>query len=104
MRQDDLYKREELNYTIEEYIYELQAKIIPHWDKERFKQQAYSVFTADEILRLLHEDEDRSPLVIIEDYANKMDNYACRGGKMSFLFSVAYDVAINILDIALAMY
>ena len=38
------------------------------------------------------------PVTACEEFANKMDDYACKNKHQSVIFSIAKDVAMNILD------
>ena len=89
---------DEILFAILEYINDLK-QTASYWNKELFQQQAYSLWAAKEIYFRLAKNETYSPAYLVEDFANKMDDYACKRKETSFMFSIAHDVAIDILDL-----
>ncbi len=59
---------------------------------------SYSRWAADEIIHELEMNKDIPPLIILEEFRNKMDDYACENLRNSFIFSEAYDVVTIIID------
>jgi hypothetical protein len=82
-----------------DYINELESTpcFWDYWTSAYFAQRSYAKTAARDILELL-ENSSEPPLVVIETYRDKMDEYACLNEVNSFIFSVAYDTAENIID------
>lgn len=68
-----------------------------------FDQKSYSNWAANEILLYVQNHSDMSPIEAIEEFAKKVDRYSVKNPNTSYIFSVAYDTAMDILDIFLAM-
>lgn len=68
-----------------------------------FEQRSYQMWAVDEILKSIGESKSVSPIAVVEDFVRKMDKFSCSNRKNSVIFSVAHDVAINILDMLLVM-
>lgn len=63
---------------------------------EAFAQRSYQIWAIDEILSEINKSS--SPVsLIVESFAKKMDSYSC-SGKSGWIFSVAHDIALWILD------
>lgn len=77
----------------------------PGWrmSKEWFKQVSYSRWAVGEILKSIEESRFTPPIMVVEDFIRKMDDFSCRNKKTSIIFSVAHDMAENILDVLIAM-
>jgi hypothetical protein len=65
--------------------------------KAKFKQDSYSLWAAYEILHRVETCRDRRPIEIVDDFRQEMDELACENHHTSWIFSVAYDVAEDIL-------
>lgn len=61
-------------------------------------QHSYIKSTYKDLIRLLSQDSDNSPIDIIYNYMNKMEDYACENPFSSFIFSVSRDASEYILD------
>ena len=92
---------DEIMFSVLQYIFELKQSA-SYWKKELFAQQSYAIWAAKEIYLLLCENETYPPECVVEEFANKMDNYACKRKETSFMFSIARDTAIDILDLIYA--
>ena len=86
--------------AIESYIHELKDPQT-NYKKSRFEQATYSKWAANEVLGYVKYRKDISPIQAVEEFINKMDDYACEVGRSSYIFSVAYDIAMDILDLLL---
>lgn len=84
--------------AIESYIRDLGEPQM-HWKKSRRDQRIYSRWAANELLGYVIFHKEISPLQAVEDFMRKMDSFACLNQKNSFIFSVAYDTAADILDL-----
>lgn len=71
---------------------------------EYFDFRNCSIWAATEVLRYVKQHSEIHPLISIEDFARKMDAYSCIDRKTSMIFSIAHDVAEDILDIFLTIY
>lgn len=65
---------------------------------------SYSVWAAREILRYVGARYDTPPLISLDDFIEKMDDWSCRNGKQSYMFSVAHDIAQDIYDYLTTQY
>ena len=61
-------------------------------------QHSYIKSTYKDLIQLLSQDSDNSPIDIVYNYMNKMEDYACENSFSSFVFSVSRDAAEYILD------
>lgn len=82
-----------------EYIRELDCATNPIecWQSAYLAQRSYMRTAAYDILKLLQDDSE-PPLVVIEEYKDKMDRYACLNAFGSSMFSAASLTAENIID------
>lgn len=102
---DELFRRNELVYLLTEEWYNVSDKEVSRFMTDRFEQRAYSLWAIEEIIRILDTDDSKHPVDLISDFADRMDTYACTGNKeVSWIFSIAYDVAMNALDFAISLY
>lgn len=85
--------------VVSAYIDELENSPNPieHWRSSYMAQRSYAKTAAYDILELLR-DSTEPPLVVIEEYRDKMNEYACLNKHGSIIFSVAADTADNIVD------
>lgn len=85
--------------VVRDYINELEctSSIIDYWQSAHFAQRCYAKTAANDILELL-KNSSEPPLVVIEEYRDKMDEFACLNNFGSIIFSVAYDTAESIID------
>lgn len=71
--------------------------------KHVFLQETYSRWAAEEILQCIQENESRPPVAVVEEFKDRMNHYSLINPNSSYIFSVAYDIAMDILDIFRAM-
>lgn len=71
-----------------------------------FAQHSYSEWAAKECLRYIHRYPEMDVLDAIDMFADKMNNYCLEhdNPECSWMFSVAYDTAMNIYDQLLTYY
>lgn len=88
-----------LRTEIIDYLYkfpDFKSKNLEHWSICK-----YTVF---ELIDIVREARNRSEEIsAVESYIQKMDDYACRKAAQSWIFSIAYDVAVNVLDILITL-
>lgn len=65
--------------------------------KAHFKQEAYALWAAYEILRRVARNPNRRPIEVIDEFRMEMDDLSVENRHTSWIFSVAYDVAEDIL-------
>ena len=66
-----------------------------HNKKQLAAQRSYEQWALEELI--LHiEKSNKSPIPATEEFAEKMDNFACMSGNL--MFSIAYDTALYALD------
>lgn len=91
--------------VIEEYMFDL-FEPGRNWPKYEFRKRSYGRWAAEEILKSIQRHPDISPMRTVEEFVRMTDEFS--GIKHderndSFIFSVAHDVATDILDILRAM-
>ena len=82
------------------YIVKLKVPVCD-WPHSNFKQLSYSRWAAKEVLKYVKEHDSIPPIVAIEEFIRKMDKYSCMNSNSSYMFSVAHDIAEDILDLFL---
>lgn len=82
------------------YIVKLREPV-SNWRSSKFKQSSYAKWAAKEVLRYVKEHDSVPPIMAIEEFIRKMDKYSCMNTKSSYMFSVAHDIAEDILDLFL---
>ncbi len=91
--------------AIEDYMFDL-FEPGRNWPKYEFNKRSYERWAAKEILESIRRRPDVSPLQIAEEYVlmtDKLSGIEHDDRNDSFIFSVAHDVATDILDILRAM-
>ena len=83
--------------VVQEYLKRIGDQISPCYGYT-FKQESCSRWAANEILKLLKKEKDIPPLLILEKFAAQMDSFSCLNRNTSFIFSVAHDTAMDIID------
>lgn len=71
--------------------------------QSNFCQRSYTKWAAEEVLRTIRKRKDISPIASVEEFIGKMEYYACHRPDLSYIFSIAYDVGVDILDTLLAV-
>lgn len=66
------------------------------------EQESYSRWAARELLACLERNPDVPPLITIENFRDKMDEYSCVNLKTSYIFSCAKDIAEWIIDLLIS--
>lgn len=75
-----------------------------YWmDSTKFAYRSYQKWALDEIRLYLLIRSDQNPIERIEDFRYQMDVAATRAttDSCNFMFSIAYDVASDVLDVLL---
>lgn len=57
----------------------------------------YEMWAIEEIIDHI-KNSDKRVLDTVEEWRDKMDDYACRNTKSSYIFCIAYDTATCVLD------
>lgn len=69
------------------------------YNSKAFKSLSYQSFVVEELKRLIDESGiNDNPISIIENYISKMDKLSLLNRNTSFIFSTAYDTALDIFD------
>lgn len=68
------------------------------WQTDEYKQEVYSLWAARELLNELRKNRPKPPLIVMEDFRDKMDRYSCVNPATSFIFSVAKDTIEMFID------
>lgn len=90
-----------MNKEVEQIIEDHLTTLEDEWvrpSSRYFSQHSYSKWALEELLVEIRANEAVSPIVIVEQFSRKMDDYACAQMYTSYIFSVAHDVAEGILD------
>lgn len=74
-----------------------------HMKRAYFEQEALGQWATREILWDMEDRTYWSPLDCISVFKSRMDDYACRNSRTSYIFSVAYDKAEEIEDFIIAL-
>lgn len=89
---------------VRNYIQRLECEPKLYWRSSEFAQWSYAKTAAKEVLESLRKDTDTPPLVVIEEYRDKMNDYACLKPMWSIMYSVAADIAEDIIDELIGSY
>lgn len=68
------------------------------WQTDEYKQETYSLWASRELLNELRKNKAKPPLIVMEDFRDKMDRYSCMNPATSFIFSVAKDTVEMFID------
>lgn len=90
--------REAAVRIIRSYIRELNHSVRYQWQDKHLAQIYYSKIAAIKLLNYIKNDKSLSPMTIVENFRDKMNEYACMNDFNSRMFSVQCDVAEYILD------
>ena len=80
-------------------MYETEIALI---NKKNFQQLSYSKWAANEVLSYVLKRQNVRPLFAVEEFSAIMDKHACENSKTGYIFSVAYDISTDILDMLIA--
>ena len=83
---------------IKNYIREYSGHVYTPWQKKEFQYESFSIWAAKELLVEISKKEDLPPLYVMENFREKMDDYACLNKTNSFIFSVAKDTVNYLID------
>ena len=71
---------------------------------DEFKQSCYELWASKKLANeLLHLEPGADVMTYVQSFAKRMNDYACVDNE-SLRFSVAYDVATDVLDCLCAMF
>lgn len=73
-------------------------------NKYQFNQCSFSKWATDELYLYIKKRPETPALISIEEFIKKMDEYACLNINVSYIFSIAHDIAEDILDIFILDY
>lgn len=68
------------------------------WQTDEYRQEVYSLWAARELLNELRKNRSKPPLIVMENFRDKMDRYSCVNPSTSFIFSVAKDTTEIFID------
>lgn len=83
---------------VKNYIYDLKEPT-NEWRIKQFESRSTAIWAANEVLRLIISHPDESVFDLIECLAKKFDRYSMLDEKTSYIFSSAYDITMDILDL-----
>lgn len=81
--------------------YESYLEFVHEQQGYSLEQMSYSKWAVDEIFKYLDEQKTSAPLVVIENFRDRMDRYSRLNEKNGLIFSVACETAENIIDLFL---
>lgn len=73
-------------------------------DRTKYQHRVYMNWAANEIESYIDRHRNWEPINAVEEFRYMMDKLACsaKDSKKNFMFSTAYDVATDILDVLLS--
>lgn len=91
---------------IQEFIEEHFFEPGVNWPKYYFDQRSYSRWAGYEILKCVTEQSSTPTIIVVEEFMAKADNFSSlnEGTHVSLIFSIARNVAKDILHTLHAMY
>lgn len=92
-----------LVWLVKNYIEDEWKEPSGNWPDYWFNRNIYSRWAAYEILALLKNRGNKSPVKITKDFASDMDDYSCYNKKSREIFSIAREAANEILYFLYAM-
>lgn len=66
--------------------------------RQRWLLMTYQRWAAEEFVLYLQQSESEDLIFAAEQFAKMMDDFACKDHKEHMMFSVAYDVAMELID------
>ncbi|MCM1090083.1 MAG: hypothetical protein NC413_04515 [Muribaculum sp.] len=94
-------KHEQVILIIEDYIFDI-TEPQRNWDKHWFKEVSYQRWAGNELLNRVRRNPDKDPIDVISDFVIKTREFSSKdhGDKEDRqIFSVAYEMATDILEI-----
>ena len=92
--ESNLYAQKVIKEYVEKYL------CTPHRLRRlEFAQESYARWAANELLIELQRRKHMPPLIVMEEFRNKMDRYSLKKGPCSWIFSVAKDTAETLIDL-----
>ena len=91
--------------AIEDYMFDL-FEPGRNWPKYEFNKRSYERWAAKEILKRIQQHPEIPAINLVEEYVLMTDEFSGiehDERNDSFIFSVAHDMAENILDVLIAM-
>lgn len=86
---------------IYDYLVDLEKPCRPRYNVGRFEWLSYSRWAAGELIfRII--DSSSHPICVLEDFICEMYKYSKAGAKHNYIFSIAQNVAENILEMCRA--
>ena len=75
----------------------LDKQIMLPYSEDQIAQNSYSKSALKDLYILLRKNLEIPAAILIEEYANKMDDYSCINEQSSIMFSVAHDISMAVL-------
>lgn len=99
-------KRKEAIKFIKNYIQFTQSEMQLHrlMTEDEFAQHSYTVWASKECLRYINRYPTLDVLDAVASFVETMDSYCLKNEANNWMFSVAYDAAMNIYDQLLWFY
>jgi len=74
----------------------------PYLDNDVFNQYSYSKWAISELIKYIDCNKTTPPIILVEEFAKKLDDYSCANQETSLIFSIGRDAVLNVLDALLA--
>lgn len=84
-------------FIIQNYIDGLEKSMINNISSV-FRQKSHAKSAAEELLLDILAHDETAVVNVIEGFIRRMDEYACLPHPGSYIFSIAYDTAVYLLD------
>ena len=101
-----MMKKEHILESLETYIFEMYIEPFENnkwiFFREFYAQKSYSKWAANEFLAYL-KNRPINPYDAAEEFIRMMDEFACSNHKERLIFSIGYDVGVDLLDYMIAL-
>ena len=94
---------ERLRIIFADYIYDYNFPSYSIKTQNRFELVSYSTWAVEELLNYILQHNPSNPIPAIKSFINKMNKFSNNNPKTSKAFSLARYIAMDVLDMFLAM-
>lgn len=94
-------KNERAILIIEDYIFDL-TEPQKDWDQHWFREVSYQRWAGNELLNRVRRNPQRDPVEIVGDFVTQLSKASMKDHEDKTyrqIFNVAYDLALNILEV-----
>lgn len=90
--------REQVLRDIEESIFAIDIDLLHIKDKDDFTQLSFEKWALMEMQELIREKSNISPVAVVNEFMNRMEQYAMERHPNSYVFCIAVDTAYSVLS------